>query len=64
MILKKSSDALIAGIVSLVNAIMSRRRPGTAAEITLFGPRADRISASNLGYDSISHAFSAFGVCL
>lgn len=47
--LKKSTEGLISGIVFLVKAIMSRGRPGTAAEINLSGPRADRISESSLG---------------
>lgn len=49
MTLKKSRDALIAGIVVLVKASISLGRPGTAAEISLIGPRAERISASNNG---------------
>ena len=49
MILKKSSKALILGMVSLVKANMSRRRPGTADDMSLAGPRADRISARSLG---------------
>lgn len=49
MILRKSTDLLIDGIVDLVNANMSRRSPGTAAEMTLDGPKADRISARRSG---------------
>lgn len=47
--LKKSTDEVMSGMVSLVKAIMSRRRPGTAAAISLSGPRAERISARSLG---------------
>ena len=58
--LKKSRDALMLGIVSLVKAIMSLVRPGTAADMSFLGPKAARISDNSFGYASISHAFSAF----
>jgi hypothetical protein len=64
MMLKKSKEALILGMVSLVKASMSRRRPGTAAEMIFSAPRAERISASSLGYASISQALSELGTCL
>jgi hypothetical protein len=59
MILKKSKDALIFGTVSSVKAIMSRMRPGTAADMSFSGPKAVRISERSLGYASISQAFLA-----
>ena len=49
MILKKSSEALNLGIVSLVKAIMSLVRPGTAADMSFSGPKAARISDSSFG---------------
>lgn len=49
MMLKKSKQALILGTVSLVKANMSRRSPGTAADIIFFGPRADLISERRIG---------------
>ena len=49
MILKKSRDALMAGRVVLVKASMSRGRPGTAAEMSLVGPKAERISERSNG---------------
>ena len=47
--LKKSRDALMAGVVVLVKASMSLGRPGTAAEMSLVGPKAERISESSNG---------------
>jgi len=64
MMLKKSSEALMRGIVDAVKAIMSLIRPGTAAEMSFSGPSAARISDRSWGYASISHAFSAFGTFL
>ena len=37
------------GMVVLVKASMSLGRPGTAAEMSLLGPRAERISARRRG---------------
>lgn len=47
--LKKSREELILGIVALVNASISRGKPGTAAEMILPGPRADLISVRSSG---------------
>ena len=49
MTLKKSREALIWGMVACVNASISLGRPGTAAEMSLSGPRADRISERRRG---------------
>lgn len=49
MMLRKSKDALIRGTVSLVKASMSLRSPGTAADISFWGPRAERISDKSNG---------------
>ena len=49
MMLKKSRDAEIAGRVVGVKASMSRGSPGTAAEMSFWGPRAERISESSKG---------------
>lgn len=49
MMLKKSTDSMILGIVEGVKAIISRGNPGTAAEMTLEGPIAERISARSSG---------------
>lgn len=49
MMLKKSTDSRMLGSVSGVKASMSRGRPGTAAEIVLSDPRAERSSASRHG---------------
>ncbi len=64
MMLKKSREALIDGMVVLVNASMSRGRPGTAAEMVLEGPSAERISERRSGYAAICQAFSELGWCL
>jgi len=48
----------------LVKASMSLGRPGTAAEIILFEPRADLTSERSLGYASISQVFCEFGIFL
>ena len=47
--LKKSKLALIAGVLVFVNASMSRSSPGTAAEMSFSGPRAERIDESSNG---------------
>ena len=49
MMLKKSRDAEIVGMVVGVKAIMSRGSPGTAAEMSFWGPRAERISERSTG---------------
>jgi len=54
----------MAGMVSFVKASMSRRRPGTAADMIFDGPRAERISARRRGYAVISQALEEFGTCL
>lgn len=61
---QKSSDLVILGTVSLVNASISRLSPGTAADKILFGPSAERISPSSFGYASISHTLLEFGTRL
>lgn len=64
MMLRKSREPLISGSVSRVNASMSRRRPGTAAERSLVGPRAERIAERRCGYAWISQVLWALGTCL
>ena len=64
MTLKKSKDALIAGIIILVKASISLESSSTAAEISLFGSRIERISESSKGYASIFQAFLEFGIYL
>ena len=49
MTLKKFRDALIAGTVVLVKASMSLGRPGTAAEMSFLGPKAERIAERSSG---------------
>ena len=49
MMLKKSREALMAGMVVGVKASMSLGKPGTAAEMSLWGPRAERISERSKG---------------
>ena len=49
MMLRKSRDAEIDGMVVRVKASMSRGRPGTAAEMRVWGPRAERISERSKG---------------
>lgn len=47
--LRKSTEAEISGIVEEVKASISRGRPGTAADMSLFGPKASRISERREG---------------
>jgi hypothetical protein len=62
--LRKSTDIIIWGTVVGVKARRSLASPGTAAEMTFEGPRAERIEERSKGYASISHSFSEFRVCL
>ncbi len=64
MMLKKSNEELICGIVVEVKASISRRRPGTAAEISLAEPSDERMASRSKGYAVISQAFALFGTCL
>ncbi len=47
--LRKSREALMAGMVEAVNASISLGRPGTAADMMGLGPRAERISERRAG---------------
>ena len=49
MILKKSRDASIDGMLGFVKANMSLGSPGTAAEMSFLEPKAERISESSSG---------------
>lgn len=49
MILRKSREAFMLVMVEGVNAIMSWGRPGTAAEMSFVGPRAERMEERSFG---------------
>ena len=49
MMLKNEREALMLDMVAGVKAIISRGRPGTAAEISFVGPKAERIEERSSG---------------
>ena len=64
MMFQKSRLSEIWGTVVDVKAIMSRGRPGTAAEMSFEGPRDERSSERRRGNAEISHTFSELGCVL